>query len=86
MIKDADVNEFRIVMKMIILMMVKIVMMRIIVMKMIMAMITIIVITAGNNLSVGWHRVEAAAEDDPSPLGRPNPATPVCPHRIFQTP
>ena len=67
-------------MKMIILMM------RIIVMKMIMAMITIIVITAGNNLSVGWHRVEAAAEDDPSPLGRPNPATPVCPHRIFQTP
>ena len=66
-------------MKMIILMM------RIIVMKMIMAMITIIVITAGNNLSVGWHRVEAAAEDDPSPLGRPNPATPVCPHRIFQT-
>ena len=77
-------------MKMIILMMVKIVMMRIIVMKMIMVMkrvtMTIIVITAGNNLSVGWHRVEAAAEDDPSPLGRPNPATPVCPHRIFQTP
>ena len=40
-------------------------------------MMTIIVITAGNNLSVGWHRVEAAAEDDPSPLSLFSPLHPL---------
>ena len=40
-----------------------------------------VMITAGSNLSVGWHRVAALAEDDPSPLGGPDP--PVYTHRIF---
>ena len=33
-------------------------------------------ITAGSNLSLGWHWLEALAEDDPSTLGEP--CNPLC--------